>query len=300
MINALEGMITTMTRSGDLVRLLGYELKRIARGVRHSASIDITNACNLRCRHCYFYRDPRDIAEEPSLDVWGRRFKDIYAKGVRIVLLLGGEPALRQDVLRLADGIFPFIDVITNGTIPIPPEFKHRIFLSLDGAPETHDAIRGAGVFAEAMKNYAGDSRVVVHMVLGRQNFRDLEKVARSVTENRFRGIVCGLYAAAPGGHDPEMLAGEERTAVLEEICRVRALYPSLLRMSDRMLAWYSRSHDLSSCYWGRDVLHLDVAWRKQPCLGEGDCARCGCLAGAVGSPIRKILHPAEIFRAMS
>jgi len=88
MINALEGMITTMTssRPGDLVRLLGYELKRIARGVRHSASIDITNACNLRCRRCYFYRDPRDIAEEPSLDVWERRFKDIYAKGVRIVL----------------------------------------------------------------------------------------------------------------------------------------------------------------------------------------------------------------------
>lgn len=288
------------SRAGDLARLLGYEMKRLALGVRHTASIDITAACNLRCRHCYFYRDPRDIADEPSLAVWEERFRELRAKGVRIVLLLGGEPALRPAVLRLADGTFPFIDVITNGTVRIEPEFRHRVFLSLDGGPATHDAIRGRGVFAKVLENYAGDPRVVVHMVLGRGNLRELEEVARTAAASGFRGMVCGLYAAAPGGDDPEALSADERAAALDEIRRVRALYPSLLRMSDRMLAWYARPQKLRRCYWGRAVLHLGVDWGQQLCLGEGDCARCGCLAGAVGSPVRKLLHPAEIFRAMS
>jgi len=288
------------SRAGDLARLLSYEIKRLALGVRHTASIDITAACNLRCRHCYFFRDPRDIAAEPSLSVWEERFRGLHAKGVRIALLLGGEPALRPNVLRLADGIFPFIDVITNGTVRIEPGFRHRIFLSMDGGEATHDAIRGRGVFAKVLENYAGDPRVVVHMILGRDNHRELEEVARTAAGNGFRGMVCGLYAADSRRDDPDALSAEERAAILDEIRRVRALYPSLLRLSDRMLDWYSRPHRLRDCYWGRDVLHFDVDWRQQPCLGEGDCARCGCLAGAVGSPIRKLLHPVEVFRAMS
>lgn len=287
-------------RLTELARLAGYEAKRLVLGVRHTASIDITAACNLRCSHCYFYRDPRDIADEPSAAAWGERFRELRARGIRIVLLLGGEPALRPDVLDLADRAFPFIDVVTNGTIPIDKGFRHRLFVSLDGGPTTHDAIRGQGVFARVLKNFSGDPRVVVHTVLGRKNFRELEEVARTAAENGFRGVVCGLYGSRPGVDDPDALTDADRAAILEEIRRVRGQYPSLIRMSERMLSWYARPHELRDCYWGRDVLHFDVSWRRQPCLGEGFCARCVCLGGAVGSPVIKLLHPAEIFRSFS
>lgn len=287
-------------RAGELLRLLGYEAKRVVLGVRHTASIDITAACNLRCRHCYYFRDPREIAEEPSLAVWEERFLGLRREGIRIALLLGGEPALRPEVLMAADRIFPFVDVISNGTVKIPPGFRHRIFLSIDGLQGTHDAIRGAGVFAKAIANYSGDSRVVVHMVLGRDNYRDLEGVARIVREHGFRGLLCGLYAPPPGREDAGRLSPEERAAIREEIRRVRDRHPAEVRMSDRMLSWYAAGHDARTCYWGRDVLHLDVAWRRKTCVGIGNCSECGCLGGAVGSPLNKLLDPGAVFRAMS
>jgi len=83
-------------------------------------------------------------------------------------------------------------------------------------------------------------------------------------------------------------------------VCRVRARYPSQVRMSDRMLSWYEEGHDRRSCYWGSGVLHFDVAWRKKACVGQGNCAECGCLGGAVGSPVRKLLDPAALLRALS
>ena len=283
----------------DLVQVLGCEARRLAVGTAHTAMIDITDVCNLRCPHCYYFHKLRDLAQEPAAEVWEERFRGLYRDGVRIVLLLGGEPALRQDVLWRADKVFPFVDVCTNGTVKIPTWFRHRIFLSLDGGPEMHDALRGKGVFSRVMDNYRGDPRVLIHMMLGKANYKDLETLVRTARENGLRGLCCSLYSPVQGEEDPLMLSPDQRRAVLDEIRRVRSLFPGVVRMSDRVLAWYVAEHDIRSCYWGRSVLHSDVSWRKRLCAGQANCAQCGCLSGAIGSPIQKLFHPREALQAL-
>ncbi len=129
------------------------------------AEIDVTDNCNLRCKHCYHFHGKEDLKkQELQISFWEKRFKNLFSSGIRSVLLVGGEPALRQDVLMLADKIFPMVYVITNGTIRIPKKFNHRLFVSLDGLQKTNDSMRGNDVFLKVIRNYSEDKRVIINM----------------------------------------------------------------------------------------------------------------------------------------
>ena len=120
--------------------LFWLELKRIMFKVKYLAEVDVTDNCNLRCKHCYHFHGKNDFeTQELSMPVWEKRFNELYKEGIRNILLVGGEPALRNDVLMLADRLFPFVYVITNGTMKIPEEFNHRLYVSIDGARKIND-----------------------------------------------------------------------------------------------------------------------------------------------------------------
>jgi len=141
------------------------ELKRKVLGTKYFAEIDVTDNCNLRCRHCYHFHGKADFErKELPLAIWKKRFKKLHRQGIRFVLLVGGEPALRNDVLMLAHRIFPFVYVITNGTILIPKKFDHLLYVSLDGMRKTNDSIRGQGTFNKVLKTYSGDGRVAIKL----------------------------------------------------------------------------------------------------------------------------------------
>src|SRR3990172_5415863 len=159
-----------------LLYYLWLDLKRIIIGTKYNAEFDVTDNCNLRCKHCYHFQRTEDIkTHDMPASVWEKRFNELYKSGIRAVLMVGGEPALRLDVLMLADKIFPLVYVITNGTIRIPEEFNHRLFVSIDGLPKTNDSIRGNDVFSRVMKKYSGDKRVIINMTLTTENYKELE-----------------------------------------------------------------------------------------------------------------------------
>ncbi|MBX5321610.1 radical SAM protein [Candidatus Bathyarchaeota archaeon A05DMB-3] len=63
-------------------------------------SADIVNSCNLKCKHCYWWlnRKPR---EELSADEWRTIVREKFIKNdVLSISLTGGEPLLRQRLLR--------------------------------------------------------------------------------------------------------------------------------------------------------------------------------------------------------
>ena len=282
-----------------LFYLVWLELKRIIFRVKYFAEVDVTDNCNLRCKHCYHFHGKDDFkTQELSIHVWEKRFNELYKSGIRSILLVGGEPALRIDVLMVADRIFPFVYVITNGTIRIPEEFNYRLLVSIDGSRKTNDSIRGKGVFSKAMKNYSGDKRVVINMTITRDNYKELEDVVKIAKVNGFNGVVCNICTGGTNVSVPMIVRKKERETIIRELKRVKTLYPKNFLLSKAMIEWYEYPDHRDSCHWGDEVLHFDVSWNKRRCfVNNVDCSNCGCLAGSFQSPLRMLRHPREMMK---
>src|SRR6185503_2456843 len=74
---------------------------------------------------------------------------------VHVVTLVGGEPMLRQDIIKVfCDEMPRRVCVVTNGTYPLT-RFDNLYFywISLDGTEKVHDSIRGKGSYLKTKKN---------------------------------------------------------------------------------------------------------------------------------------------------
>ncbi len=283
----------------SLLYIFWFELKRIILGVKYYAEVDVTDNCNLRCKHCYHFHGKDDFkTQELSIALWEKRFNKLYMSGIRAILLVGGEPALRIDVLMLADRIFPYVYVITNGTIKIPKEFNHRLYVSIDGNQETNDSIRGAGVFSKVIKNYSGDKRVIINMTLTRDNYKELEDVTKTAKKNGFNGVVGNICVGRNEFASLMVVRKEDRKKIVKKLKRVKTLYKRDLLFTTTMIKWYEYPDHRNHCYWGDEVLHFDVSWKRRKCFGSNpDCSNCGCLAGAFQSPLRMLRHPRAMMK---
>ncbi|MCW4034134.1 MAG: radical SAM protein [Candidatus Bathyarchaeota archaeon] len=285
-----------------ILHLFWLELKRILFGVKYFAEVDVTDNCNLRCKHCYHFNGKNQFkTHEVPIVVWKSRFNEQYKKGIRSILLVGGEPALRMDVLMLADKVFPYVYVITNGTIKIPKEFDHTLYVSLDGPETTNDSLRGEGVFAKVLQNYSGDKRVVVNMTATNDNFKELEDIVKVSKENGFKGVVCNICAVGATANSSMTVKRNERTQIISELKRIKKLYPKDFLLSQAMIKWYEYPDHRDSCYWGDQVMHFDVSWSRRRCFSKTpDCSNCGCFAGSFQSPFRMLRHPKEMVKIVA
>jgi MoaA/NifB/PqqE/SkfB family radical SAM enzyme len=280
--------------------LIFLELKRTLTRVKYFAEVDVTDNCNLRCKHCYHFhgKDNFKIKETPLAE-WEERFNGLFRAGIRFILLVGGEPALRRDVLMTADRVFPYVHVITNGTMKIPEEFNHPLFVSLDGVGERNDLNRGEGVFSKVMKNYTGDDRVIVNMTIMKENYKELRNVVEMAKEKGFRGVVCNMYTSTLGKKSPGLII-EERKTMTNELKRVKSLYPDDFLLGASMIEWYEYPDHQDSCHWGDETLHLDVSWKRRRCFSNADCSNCGCLAGSIQNPLKMLWrHPKEMMKLL-
>ncbi|MFO8047641.1 MAG: 12,18-didecarboxysiroheme deacetylase [Desulfosudaceae bacterium] len=127
---------------------------------------NVTNRCNLKCRHCYAQAKPHPHENELSTAEGLALIDDLADFGAPVLLFSGGEPLMRQDLLELAGyavkkGMRAVIS--TNGTL-IDRETAGRlkdiglsyVGISLDGDQQTNDSFRGVpGAFDQAMTGIA-------------------------------------------------------------------------------------------------------------------------------------------------
>ena len=119
----------------------------------------ITSSCNLHCEGCYSRANNATTDCAPSMQLsaeeWQTIFREAEELGVSFILLAGGEPMLRRDVIEAAgemkEILFP---VFTNGTIISGRnlELFHRCrnivpVISIEGGQEETDSRRGDGVY---------------------------------------------------------------------------------------------------------------------------------------------------------
>lgn len=125
----------------------------------------ITSACNLHCAGCYSRHNEATVDCEPvqqlSGEEWGSIFRQAEELGVSFILLAGGEPMLRWDVIdeasRIPSIIFP---IFTNGTymgekyLDLFDRCRNLVpIMSIEGEEDTTDDRRGEGVYAKQISN---------------------------------------------------------------------------------------------------------------------------------------------------
>lgn len=194
----------------------------------------ITTNCNLFCKGCYA-RENKACGENLSHNQltsvrWGEIFKEGSRLGTEFILLAGGEPLMRRDVLleasKVKDIIFP---IFTNGTL-INEEYIHLFnknrnlipVLSIEGNEEQTDARRGSGTYSSLINSmsrlherniFYGVSVTVtkenLHTVAGEEFITTLHKHGcKVVFYVEYVPIDKSTYDLAPANVEREMLEG--------------------------------------------------------------------------------------------
>lgn len=121
----------------------------------------LTNACNLRCSHCYMYSGKAE-ARELSANEWIKVLDEFVAAGGTSITFSGGEVLAKRGWLRVLEHAHQAgvsATVLTNGTlwdadlVASAAPFIAEVQVSLDGPTEATNArTRGAGAFQKAIR----------------------------------------------------------------------------------------------------------------------------------------------------
>jgi radical SAM protein with 4Fe4S-binding SPASM domain len=181
-----------------------------------TALFEITNMCNMQCRHCY----KRDFGEK---DLTFEQIKTIILKisefGIRHLVFTGGEPFLRKDLFKIIDfaaqNNIEDIVLNTNGSLlnksGVITEVNGHLDLitclpvSFDGArSETHDFIRGNGQFTKLIKTLENELLINwplgLNVTIGRWNFDDLYKFFELYDKLEAEDINFGIFIPSGKG----------------------------------------------------------------------------------------------------
>lgn len=132
-------------------------------------TVFVTGRCNLRCRHCFHWKEVAAGVEGPPLAKLERLADSAARMGPLLwVSFGGGEPFLRRDLPAVARAFgrhgLLHLAIPTNGLVEgrqhaaveeileACPESFLSVAVSIDGPPAIHDAIRGLeGAHARAL-----------------------------------------------------------------------------------------------------------------------------------------------------
>lgn len=188
------------------------------------AGMKLTHRCTLQCRQCpYWQRPVPDLTWERILHL----LPDIYRRGVRILILEGGEPLLWQDgdhrigdVVSEAKKYFFCTGVTTNGTLPLDLA-ADIIWVSIDGLQETHDKLRGKS-FDRIIDNIKKTShpKVFANITINKLNQLEIRQLVKYLSPI-VKGITIQFFYPYPESEDL-LLTWPERAAVLDQLVKLK------------------------------------------------------------------------------
>jgi 12,18-didecarboxysiroheme deacetylase len=193
---------------------------------------NITQRCNLKCKHCYA-AGVADVSQELTHEEALRAIDGFAAFGCPVLLFSGGEPFIREDILELATyarqkGLRVVFS--TNGTC-ITEEIAKKIAaigvsyvgISIDGVRETHDAFRGVpGAYERSLAaiRYCREAGVKVglRVTLTRANVKEIPSIFQLMREENIPRICLYHLVYTGRGADlkSEDLSHEESRAAVD------------------------------------------------------------------------------------
>ena len=240
----------------------------------------ITSACNLHCAGCYSRCNEATVDSAPvrqlSTAEWTEIFKEAESLGVSFIMLAGGEPLLRWDVIEAAGNmkniLFP---IFTNGTYMDETTFalldKCRNLipvLSIEGGREITDERRGEGVYDKLIN--AMDGLHERNLLFGASITVTTENL-REVTSPAFmeklvsRGCKLVIYVEfVPVTEEAKHLAPNDaaREELMNAMQALRETFPELVA-----LAFPGDEKADEGCMAaGRGFFHINSHGGAEPC----------------------------------
>ena len=211
-----------------------HALMRQGKSVRTS-EYHLTNACNIRCKGCWFFAvgHDKETRDQTDLEELKRFFEsERVDREINTALVIGGEPTLFPERLRVIVDQMRYVTVSTNGLIKLPYEGfeKVAIGITLFGGGEQDDQLRAirpngvrfSGLFDQALEHYTNDQRAGFVYALTEDGIANIEGTVERIHSNG--NIVTFNYYYQPG----EKATGSDanKQELLREALRVKSLYP--------------------------------------------------------------------------
>ncbi len=244
------------------------------------ASYKLTYRCNLHCQQCPFYSME---AEELSFPQVVEVLNHLYQRGNRLIVLEGGEPMLWrdaefsiQDVVAAARKQFYSVGMTTNGTFPLDIAVD-TLWVSVDGLEKTHNALRGAPIFAKVIENIEKSQhpRLYAHITINAVNANEIGDLIQFLNK-LVKGMTIQFYY--PYNHKDDLFLNfEQREHLLEDIIRMK-------RSGFPILNSYAALKALKRNTWRCDDRLIDNA-NPDGSITQGcylknradiDCSKCG------------------------
>ncbi len=268
----------------------------------------ISAQCNLFCSGCYARAnknvDEVKCASQLSDGEWAGIFKQAQMLGVSIILLAGGEPMMRREVIKSAadysEILFP---VFTNGTLfdddAVTLFHKNRNLvpiLSLEGDKAQTDARRGAGVYALLSKAMAQlKAKGILFGASITVTKENLDSVTEPVYIQSLQALGCQAVifveyvsvVETPGETEPD---GNDRARLLARQDALREQFETMI-----FVAFPGDEEALGGCLAaGRGFIHINPTGGAEPCpfspFSDRNLKTC-TLEEALASPLFKKLH---------
>ena len=213
-------------------------------------SYSITTKCNLKCKHCYSDSVEQAAPDELSTDEAFRLMDDLSHWGIGLLIIDGGEPLCREDLLGIvkyasSKGIRTTIG--SNGTLidksmatKLVEAGVMAVAISIDGADaQTHDSFRGiSGAFEETTKGVEACRNASLpfqlNMVIRKDTLSQLEDMLRLAVE--YGANAAELFDLVAAGRAKEeckeqVLNPDERRQSMELLADAQVDYPLIIRV---------------------------------------------------------------------
>ncbi|MCR5468246.1 MAG: radical SAM protein [Lachnospiraceae bacterium] len=240
----------------------------------------ITSQCNLHCAGCYSRCNHATVDSKPVEQLkgeeWAKIFDEADDLGISFILLAGGEPMLRRDVIEAASHrsniLFP---IFTNGTYMDERYFelldnsRNLIpIMSIEGEKETTDNRRGEGVYDKLVSSM--DELNKRGLIFGASVTVTTENLSE-VTSDDFlkklsdRGCKAVIFVEFVPVTDEsmELAPGEKEREILKaEIDRLRKTHPEMVYIS-----FPGDEKSSGGCVAaGRGFFHINSHGGAEPC----------------------------------
>ena len=240
----------------------------------------ITSSCNLHCEGCYSRSNHATSDTQPveqlTGEEWLRIFEEADEMGISFILLAGGEPMLRRDIIEAAGKkqsiLFP---IFTNGTFVSERYFE--LFdrcrnlvpvMSIEGNRDSTDARRGEGIYDRLIANMEEfDRRGLIFgasVTVTTQNYMEVtsDEFLDSLSRRGCKAVI--FVEFVPVTDESTELAPEEvhREYLAAEIRRLRKERPDMV-----FISFPGDEKSSGGCVAaGRGFFHINSHGGAEPC----------------------------------